>query len=330
MTDSGGNVKARYDYLPFGEEISSSVGNRFSAVGYGGTDSTTQKFTQKERDSESGLDYFLARYYSSPQGRFTSPDPVIIASERLIDPQQMNLYPYARNNPLRFTDPTGEIINEPTGLSREDQERYERWRAAYLATKSGQATWNKYRDDPDFTLNIAVADRGSDLANKGAEVHDNVFDANGNYTGATLTLGKNPGSGVPSATEYPITSTVGDQKSEVIAITKIAHEFGHLEDNRSLGKAFYQLQQAFDAYNARQAELTAQRASPSARANDLVLGTFSRQFQLFYGTTMDAVGTGREIRAERATIPVLRDHFGKNTPSAIKSAIEKYEKTYPR
>ena len=36
----------------------------------------TQKFTGKERDQETGLDYFIARYDSSAQGRFTSPDPV--------------------------------------------------------------------------------------------------------------------------------------------------------------------------------------------------------------------------------------------------------------
>jgi hypothetical protein len=144
-----------------------------------------------------------------------------------------------------------------------------------------------------------------------------------------MTLGKNIGSGVPSETEYPITSKVGGERSEVIAMTKIAHEFGHLEDNRALGRAFYHLQTSIDAYSARQAELTAQGALPSARASDLALGTMSRRFELFYGATMDAVGTGREIRAERATIPVLRGHFGKNMPSAIKSAIEKYEKTHP-
>jgi hypothetical protein len=62
-------VKARYDYLPFGEEIPSNIGSRGGVTGYGGADSTKQKFTQKERDGESGLDYFLARYYSSAQGK---------------------------------------------------------------------------------------------------------------------------------------------------------------------------------------------------------------------------------------------------------------------
>jgi RHS repeat-associated protein len=74
VTKQDGTVKARYDYLPFGEELGSGVGSRTSAMGYGAADATRQKFTQKERDAESGLDYLLARYYSSAQGRFTSPD----------------------------------------------------------------------------------------------------------------------------------------------------------------------------------------------------------------------------------------------------------------
>jgi hypothetical protein len=47
-------VKARYDYFPYGEEIPSTVGGRGNVGGYGGADSTRQKFTQKERDNESG------------------------------------------------------------------------------------------------------------------------------------------------------------------------------------------------------------------------------------------------------------------------------------
>src|SRR6185369_16041139 len=75
VTKSDGSVKARYDYLPFGEELGSGIGGRTVPMGYGAADSTRHKFTQKERDNESGLDYFLARYYSSAQGRFTSIDP---------------------------------------------------------------------------------------------------------------------------------------------------------------------------------------------------------------------------------------------------------------
>ena len=66
---------ARHDYLPYGEEVPSNLGNRTAVTGYVNSDDTRQRFTSNERDSESGLDYFFARYYSSAQGRFTSRDP---------------------------------------------------------------------------------------------------------------------------------------------------------------------------------------------------------------------------------------------------------------
>jgi RHS repeat-associated protein len=63
------------------------------------------RYTGKERDTESGLDYFGARYYGSSMGRM-SPDP-LMASAKTWDPQTWNRYAYARNNPLKFIDPTG-------------------------------------------------------------------------------------------------------------------------------------------------------------------------------------------------------------------------------
>ena len=66
--------------------------------------------TSKERDNESGLDYFIARYYSSAHGRFTGVDPVNITEDRIADPQRINLYVYARNNPLLYVDPDGKDI----------------------------------------------------------------------------------------------------------------------------------------------------------------------------------------------------------------------------
>lgn len=65
-----------------------------------------QKFTGKERDSESGLDYFGARYYGSALGRFSSPDPEQ-ASASLFNPQLWNGYSYSINNPLAYKDPDG-------------------------------------------------------------------------------------------------------------------------------------------------------------------------------------------------------------------------------
>lgn len=67
--------------------------------------STTHKFAGKERDAESGLDNFGARYSSSSIGRFTSPDSHGFSQST--DPQSWNLYAYVSNNPLIFVDPTG-------------------------------------------------------------------------------------------------------------------------------------------------------------------------------------------------------------------------------
>ena len=97
---------SRHDYLPFGEEIVGTIGGRTPAHGYGGGDGVRQQFTQKERDNETGLDYFLARYYASQQGRFTSPDPDN-AGVNEDDPQSWNAYIYARNSPVVKTDPDG-------------------------------------------------------------------------------------------------------------------------------------------------------------------------------------------------------------------------------
>jgi len=65
---------------------------------------SSARCTSKERDAESGLDFFNARYMSSAQGRFTSPDA---AGPDLTNPQTLNKYRYALNNPLRYIDPNG-------------------------------------------------------------------------------------------------------------------------------------------------------------------------------------------------------------------------------
>lgn len=97
-TDANGTVVSRRDFQPFGEEI--------ARANYG-SDSVRQKFTSYERDDETDLDFAQARYYSNQHGRFTSTDPLYIELRRLGDPQKINLYVYARNNPLLFTDPNG-------------------------------------------------------------------------------------------------------------------------------------------------------------------------------------------------------------------------------
>ncbi|MGB7219764.1 MAG: RHS repeat-associated core domain-containing protein, partial [Vicinamibacterales bacterium] len=94
-TTSTQAIKERHDFWPFGEEWAPPA----SPV-------SVMKFAGKERDTETGFDYFLARYYRANSGRFTSVDPGQ-AGAHLETPQSWNQYAYAGNNPLRFVDPMG-------------------------------------------------------------------------------------------------------------------------------------------------------------------------------------------------------------------------------
>jgi len=94
--------------LPFGEELFAGTGCRTTTQGYSQSDGVRQRFTQKERDVETGLDYFGARYYSSTEGRFTTVDPAKFKAKHFANPQDLNRYAYVANNPLAFFDPDGE------------------------------------------------------------------------------------------------------------------------------------------------------------------------------------------------------------------------------
>ncbi len=132
MTDASGNVVWQADYKPFGEEQSVTP-----------TPENKKKFIGKEKDEETGLYYFGARYMDAGIGRFTTPDPAGISESDLLNPQRLNRYNYSLNNPYRYLDPDG---------------RYERdvhfTLTKYLAIKAGFT--------PEQAFQIASANQGTD------------------------------------------------------------------------------------------------------------------------------------------------------------------------
>jgi RHS repeat-associated protein len=104
------------------------------------------------------LDYFGARYYSGAQGRFTSPDPIIIMKQKMVDPQQWNMYGYVRNNPLRFTDPTGMYLVQCSASDKrcnESADEFEKQRKKALTSKDDKVReaaeqWG----DPGTDINV--------------------------------------------------------------------------------------------------------------------------------------------------------------------------------
>jgi RHS repeat-associated protein len=203
------------DYTPYGTIID-------------GTPSEKYLFTGKERDNESGLDNFGKRYNASSMGRFMTPDPVGIMKQKLLDPQQWNMYAYVRNNPLRFVDPTG----------------------MYLAgCGSGVKNCDKQIQNLDKSLQNALKSKDPNVV-KAAQAYGKLGDANGvnvslvkvvdpdhpNVTGKTTDLGKtggytvDPATGkVQQATQVDIRAGMGGSQLEETAV----HEGVHVEDRAS-------------------------------------------------------------------------------------------------
>jgi RHS repeat-associated protein len=215
-------VKSRSDYLPFGEEIKVGIGGRTQAQGYlygsGVADNNRQKFTGKERDDETGLDYFVARYYAAMQGRFISPDPV---AGSILNPQSFNAYSYVWNNPLKLTDPTGMIVAWEDSKKEKKkgeaeartvaQRKYENRIADLLNSKDPkerargerlQATYQKLKDS-DATFHVV-----NDHA-RGASSGELEYRGQGNFY---VNLKGDPG----------LTGALSD-------LQRIAHEFKHGE-----------------------------------------------------------------------------------------------------
>jgi RHS repeat-associated protein len=113
VTNSTGVIQNESDYYPYGGErvYSQGLANQ------------NYKFTGKERDYESGLDNFGARFDSSSLGRFMTPDwaarPIAVPYANFGDPQSLNLYGYVRNDPVSRADADG---HDPQGAAPLDPE----------------------------------------------------------------------------------------------------------------------------------------------------------------------------------------------------------------
>jgi RHS repeat-associated protein len=140
ITNEVGDVVWKANYEPFG-----GISNEQKVV------DNERKYNAKELDSETGLYYYGARYYDPETGRFITADTI---RGSLANPQSLNLYVYALNNPLRYVDPVGQTAvmslpqssaSELFGVSEERKKRWW-WRAIDWYT----------RPDPSQVLGLVV------------------------------------------------------------------------------------------------------------------------------------------------------------------------------
>ena len=231
ITDPGGLVLERHDYRPFGDEVTFGTGS--VRQGIPGYMATRLKFTGKERDAESGLDYFGARYLSSAQGRFTSADPGPFV---WIDPQTLNRYVYTRNHPLKYVDPSGQYF--VVSSSDPHYKVYVQAIAKMLATPTGRAA----------VLQIAADPRPA-IYKSGKLPKDPDHPTTNALAGLTKPTESKPKPdllGVPQATATGTVTTIDFSNNKVDKTQAIEHETAHVSAALAAGGPFASAQAAID------------------------------------------------------------------------------------
>jgi RHS repeat-associated protein len=242
-------------YFPYGGEQNTSTGS----------DPNRYKFTGKERDAESGNDYFGARYFTSSMGRFLSSDPLPwISWQRgkkndqgkfaayIANPQNFNLYAYVLNNPLNKTDPTG--MYQCAGTA-----------AQCAAVKVGLA------DIKAAAANLKVGTSGRAALDKvlsfyGAENTNNGVNINFNNTNVNALGSTSTANGVTTISfgANALTPLGPTGKGETVA-----HEGTHGVDQKNDGQMPHTFWQFYDTeYHAYQAESAVDKGVGSPNETD--------------------------------------------------------------
>lgn len=138
------------------------------------------RFTGKERDQESGNDYFNARYFGSSMGRFLSPDPM---GGHYENPQTLNKYAYVVNNPLRYTDPTGLDIwlqgcGKDSGTCKDN----------YVGTTDKNGNFQREHLTGDQTKDATIGPHGVSVTQDG-KTYNGVWDTNKGENGGVTVAG---------------------------------------------------------------------------------------------------------------------------------------------
>ena len=211
-------------------------------------------------------------------------------------------------------------------IPAEYRKRYQKWKGEYLRTEAGRSQWERYAHDPHFILTVAI----SSEQGEGAIVDGFVWDEAGRLVAATITLGNKLDSGYPSSLNYPITCSLApgnippEVKGNILAATKLAHEFGHLNFISNMDGRLYQLQ------NRLMLRYNSIFYANNRNTHDPRLLELAQQM----GGTPVSIAQDRESWAEVGAILYLKERLPElnhhaRIPRPIREAIQAYYLTYP-
>jgi len=203
--------------------------------------------------------------------------------------------------------------------------RYREWKDEFLSTETGRKQWAMYEQDTKFALTITVTpDRA-----QGAGTGKYEWDESGKLIAATITLGSRINEGYPNPVYYPVMNSLTPSASsevvdgDVLAATKMAHEFGHLTRTAGADTTTYQLQcQLMPVYNKI-------LLSNGRKTDDPRLLALAQQM----GGTPVEIWEDREYWGETNAMLYLRDRFPEDGLRCtlfhrIKRSVDLYAKGY--
>jgi hypothetical protein len=217
---------------------------------------------------------------------------------------------------------TGGIKEEIPGKY---QKRYQAWKNEFLGTETGRKQWETYANQTQFTLTITVS---HDNRNGGGTSKYKWDDA-GRLISATVTLGCRMDEGYPSPVYYPVMNSLAPRQfspgigGAVLAATKLAHEFGHVNRMVRTDGTLYRLQSRLvPVYNSI-------LQSNGHKVNDSRLVALAQEMG---GTPME-IWADREYWGEANAMLYLRDRMAREAFqcslfSRIRRYVELYAKNY--
>lgn len=173
MTNASGGELERTNYAPYG-----------TARAFTGTLTTNYRYTGKELDAETGLYYYGARYYDPMIGRFISADSIV---SDYYDPQDLNRYAYARNNPMKYVDPDGHVFKVATVLFRGGYALYKGYNLYSTVSGMVEDTQTIFTLDPKVGTGERLLATASLIADVSG-VKDVVGAAKGMYKGGNAVV----------------------------------------------------------------------------------------------------------------------------------------------